>query len=117
LKKTCVIFDMDGLMFDTQCIYDRAFHDILLRDYGLELPDALRLAMMGRSGDDLYQTINRFFPGIDAPEYVRRSFAAVADRVRDELVSCPGCANRASGWVWPAGVTAPSWRATCASPA
>ena len=90
MKKSCVIFDMDGLKFDTQCIYDRAFHDILLRDYGLELPDALRLAMMGRSGDDLYQTINRFFPGIDAPEYVRRSFAAVADRVRDELVPRPG---------------------------
>jgi len=90
LKKTCVIFDMDGLMFDTQCIYDRAFHDVLLQDFGLELPDGLRLAMMGRSGSDLYRTVNLFFPKLDAAEYVRRSFAAVADRVKDELVPRPG---------------------------
>ena len=90
MKKTCVIFDMDGLMFDTQCIYDRAFHDVLLQDFGLELPDGLRLAMMGRSGSDLYRTVNLFFPKLDAAEYVRRSFAAVADRVKDELVPRPG---------------------------
>lgn len=29
MKKKAVIFDMDGLMFDTQCIYDQAFQDIL----------------------------------------------------------------------------------------
>lgn len=28
-EKKAVIFDMDGLMFDTQCIYDQAFQDIL----------------------------------------------------------------------------------------
>ena len=43
MKKSGVIFDMDGLMFDTQCIYDKAFHDVALQDFGLKIPDGLRL--------------------------------------------------------------------------
>lgn len=66
MKKSGVIFDMDGLMFDTQCIYDKAFHDVALQDFGLKIPDGLRLAMMGRSGNDLYNTVNLFFPRLDA---------------------------------------------------
>ena len=38
MKKTAVIFDMDGLMFDTQWIYDKAFDDIALEQYGFEPP-------------------------------------------------------------------------------
>jgi len=90
MKKSGVIFDMDGLMFDTQCIYDKAFHDVALQDFGLKIPDGLRLAMMGRSGNDLYNTVNLFFPRLDAAEFVRRSFAMVAERVKTELVARPG---------------------------
>lgn len=90
MKKSGVIFDMDGLMFDTQCIYDKAFRDLAFEQYGLVVPEELRLAMMGRSGDDLYNTINRFFPDIDAVEFVRRGFAMVAELVKTELVARPG---------------------------
>ena len=31
MKKKAVIFDMDGLMFDTQCIYDKAFDEIAMK--------------------------------------------------------------------------------------
>ncbi len=90
MKKTGVIFDMDGLMFDTQCIYDKAFRDVALHDYGLVVPEELRLAMMGRSGDDLYNTVNQFFPDLDAREFYQRGAAMVAELVKTELVARPG---------------------------
>lgn len=90
MKKSGVIFDMDGLMFDTQCIYDQAFKDVLRQAYGLEVPEEMRLAMMGRSGQDMYDTVNRFYPQVDAPEYIRRSFALVEKRVKTDLVPRPG---------------------------
>lgn len=90
MKKSGVIFDMDGLMFDTQCIYDKAFHDLALRDYGFTVPEEMRLAMMGRSGQDMYDTVNRFVPDLDAVEFIRRGFAMVAELVKTELVARPG---------------------------
>lgn len=90
MKKSGVIFDMDGLMFDTQCIYDKAFKDVALQDYGLIVPEELRLAMMGRSGNDMYNTVNAFFPDLNAVEFVRRGFAMVAERVKTELTARPG---------------------------
>lgn len=89
-EKKAVIFDMDGLMFDTQCIYDQAFQDILMEEFGLPYPEEMRLALMGRSGRDMYETVNRFYPQIDAPQFVRSVFARVEERVATDLAARPG---------------------------
>lgn len=90
MKKQGVIFDMDGLMFDTQSIYDRAFKDVAREHFGLDVPEALRIAMMGRSGEDMYNTINQFFPELDAREFIRLGFNLVEERVKTDLVKRPG---------------------------
>ena len=90
MKKAGVIFDMDGLMFDTQRIYDRAFKEVLLLEHGLDFPEGMRLAMMGRSGKDMYDTVNRYYPQLDAPEFVRKSFDLVAQIVKTDLTARPG---------------------------
>ena len=90
MKKAGVIFDMDGLMFDTQRIYDRAFKEVLLLEHGLDFPEGMRLALMGRSGKDMYDTVNRYYPQLDAPEFVRKSFDLVAQIVKTDLTARPG---------------------------
>ncbi|MBQ6590845.1 MAG: HAD family phosphatase [Lachnospiraceae bacterium] len=90
MKKAGVIFDMDGLMFDTQRIYDRAFKEVLLLEHGLDFPEGMRLALMGRSGKDMYDIVNRYYPQLDAPEFVRKSFDLVAKLVETDLTARPG---------------------------
>lgn len=38
-EKSGVIFDMDGLMFDAQYVYDSAFKTVLMKEYGLMVPN------------------------------------------------------------------------------
>ena len=90
MKKEGVIFDMDGLMFDTQSIYNKAFVDIGLHDYGIHITEDFLVAVMGRSGDDMYNTVNRYFPDIDAFKYVQKVYSLVAERVKTDLVARPG---------------------------
>ena len=59
MKKKAVIFDMDGLMFDTQCIYDKAFDEIAMKLFRFEMSREMHLALMGRSGQDMIDTAAR----------------------------------------------------------
>ena len=91
MKKTAVIFDMDGLMFDTQCLYDRSYDDVALRDYNFIVPREMHLAMMGSSGEDIIRTAARYLPaGADARAFIRECFDRVAELVKTELRARPG---------------------------
>ena len=75
MKKTAVIFDMDGLMFDTQCLYDRAYDDVALRDYNFVVPPEMHIAMMGGSGEDIIRTAALYLPsGADARAFIRKGY-------------------------------------------
>ena len=75
MKKKAVIFDMDGLMFDTQCIYDKAFDEIAMKLFRFEMSREMHLALMGRSGQDMIDTAARYLPeGADAEAFIRRTF-------------------------------------------
>ena len=91
MKKKAVIFDMDGLMFDTQCIYDKAFDDIAMKLFRFEMSREMHLALMGRSGQDMIDTAARYLPeGADAEVFIRRTFDLVAELVKTELRARPG---------------------------
>jgi HAD superfamily hydrolase (TIGR01509 family) len=49
-----VVFDLDGLMFNTEELYDQTGSEVLRRR-GCEFTDALRQQMMGRPGRDALQ--------------------------------------------------------------
>lgn len=91
MKKKAVIFDMDGLMFDTQCIYDKAFDDIAMKMFRFEMSREMHLALMGRSGQDMIDTAARYLPeGADAEAFIRQTFDLVAELVKTELRARPG---------------------------
>ena len=91
MKRTAVIFDMDGLMFDTQCIYDRAYDEIMMERYGCKAPMEMHLAMMGSSGEDIIAAAASFMPeGADARSFIREGFDRVAELVKTELAARPG---------------------------
>ena len=91
MKKKAVIFDMDGLMFDTQCIYDKAFDDIAMKLFRFEMSEELHLALMGRSGQDMIDTAARYLPeGAAAEAFIRQTFDLVAELVKTELRARPG---------------------------
>ena len=91
MKKTAVIFDMDGLMFDTQCIYDKAYDDIALEEYGFVVPREMHLALMGSSGEDIVKAASVYLPaGADAGSFIRQAFDRVAELVKTELRARPG---------------------------
>ena len=90
MRKKGVIFDMDGLMFDTQRIYDQAYHDVGLRDYGVVFTDEMLASMAALSGDDMYRRINSFFPDLDAPEFMRRGLVLYRERIAAGITPMPG---------------------------
>lgn len=63
------IFDMDGLMFDTEPIWTRVWEPVLAT-IGIAYPHGLANAVRGTSGKSMEAVINRFAPEADAT-YVR----------------------------------------------
>ena len=74
-----VIFDMDGLMFDTEPVWTRAWTPALGavgREFIPEMADAAR----GTSGKSMEAVIHRFLPDEDAA-YIRELLFATAHRM------------------------------------
>ncbi len=76
-----VIFDMDGLLFDTEPIYRESW-EILAPQFGVvHNPDFLNY-IAGTSGKTLEDTVHRFYPTVDANAYHTACFKRV-----DEITS------------------------------
>ncbi|AEB06806.1 HAD-superfamily hydrolase, subfamily IA, variant 3 [Coriobacterium glomerans PW2] len=59
-KKTVFIFDLDGLLLDTECIYKRGW-EIALQRLGLFLPDSVLNSWAGKSIDHTRAAFDDFF--------------------------------------------------------
>lgn len=55
-----VIFDMDGLLFDTEQVYQKNWTR-LGKELGLEVPDEFRTAICGTSGELMDRIIEKYF--------------------------------------------------------
>lgn len=60
-----VIFDMDGLMFDTEPVWGSCW-ELVIAEHGFEVPDGLLNEVRGCSGDTVCAVLRRFL-GADVP--------------------------------------------------
>ena len=75
-----VIFDMDGLMFDTEPIWSDAWAPVI-EGLGSTCPPELADAVRGTSGSSMEAIIHRFVPDVDASVVRERVYEVVHERV------------------------------------
>lgn len=80
--KSGAIFDMDGLLFDTEKIY-RFVWNHLPEEFGMTNDPTLGEAVCGTSGEHLRNIVQSHFPGLDADAFVRRGLARVEQTVME----------------------------------
>lgn len=64
-SKFCVIFDMDGLIFDSEKIWKITAEE-LNEEYNINIDEKFRLFCCGRGEDETIQHIHQKFPHVDA---------------------------------------------------
>lgn len=61
------IFDMDGLMFDTEAIWQKNWN-ALAKERGFELPDNFKYEICGSNGEKMYGILRKYFVNDDPKE-------------------------------------------------
>ena len=77
--KKGAIFDMDGLLFDTETMYQRAW-TIIADEFGVARKPELGRACCGTCGELTVRLVHECHPTVDAEAYIRR----VIEYVREE---------------------------------
>lgn len=73
-----VIFDQDGLLFDTEAVFERCWIAEGLKN-GLELKKEFIYGLCGLGRKDLASAIAKEFPGVDGTSFVERVHHAAAE--------------------------------------
>lgn len=87
--KKGAIFDMDGLMFDTQKVYDEAWYALAPR-FGITIPPAFIRDVMGTAGDRMRAIVNFYFPDIDQNALIEACYDRVRTAIETDLTVKPG---------------------------
>ena len=75
--KRGAIFDMDGTLFDTEKLYQRAWLDVAAQ-FGVEKNFDLPKAISGTNlGEESERIVRQFYPNIDAKAYIARVLEVV----------------------------------------
>lgn len=82
--KKGAIFDMDGLLFDTETLYQRAW-TIIADEFGIERKPELGTACCGTCGELTVRLVHECHPTVDPEAYIRRVIEYVRDEVAKNL--------------------------------
>lgn len=83
------IFDMDGLMFDTESIWQEGWK-VLAKKYGYEPDEGFSRDISGTSGEIMIGVINRYYPKVDAEAFILEEREFVEERLKQEVPIKPG---------------------------
>lgn len=81
--KSGAIFDMDGLLFDTERFYRRAWLDVAPQ-FGQHPSPALAEAVCGTSGDHLKEIVRSYYPDVDTDAYIQAMFRRVEELLAEK---------------------------------
>ena len=87
--KKGAIFDMDGLMFDTERLFQESWKVMAERFGQVHDPD-FPAAVAGTSGEGMRAVIRRFYPAVDPQAFMDGCLGRTAEIVRRELPEKPG---------------------------
>lgn len=82
MKIDGVIFDMDGLLFDSEAVYQRKWRDVA-GELGIFLPDKFTIEISGTSGQRTIDVVQKYFGETVDPQKIRLE---VRRRVTKELM-------------------------------
>ena len=87
--KKGAIFDMDGLLFDTERLYKESW-EYMAEVYG-QVPDpAFPPAVAGTSGEHMIEVVRKYYPSIDARQFIADVTKRVAELVAVQVPEKPG---------------------------
>lgn len=75
--KNGAIFDMDGLLFDTERLYQESWQ-VIAHEWGFETVPGFETAVCGTSGAHMREVVRSYYPQVDTEKYI----AACLDRVQ-----------------------------------
>jgi HAD superfamily hydrolase (TIGR01509 family) len=87
--KKGAIFDMDGLMFDTEQMYQSGWSE-LAKEQGVALPEGFKKEIGGTAGEDLLNILRKYYPGKDPVLLLRWVQNSVHEQLLAEIPVKPG---------------------------
>ncbi len=87
--KTGAIFDMDGLLFDTERLFQESW-EVMAGRFGQVHNPAFPPAVAGTSGDSMREVIRRYYPAVDPQAFMDGCIGRTAEIIRRELPEKPG---------------------------
>ena len=86
---TGAIFDMDGVLFDTERVYQQTWHEIA-RDRGIALEEGLDRAVSGTNGDVMRRVIERYYHVPDGMEIMVECKRRIREKLSRTVPLKPG---------------------------
>ena len=90
------IFDMDGLLFDTERLFQRVWHEFAV-EAGYTLDDSFAGAMCGSSGKATEAVLRRYVPGVDPLPLMSEVYHRVIELEKDGIPLKPGAVEILEG--------------------
>ena len=87
--KKGAIFDMDGLLFDTERLFRDGWGEMARRFGQVPQPD-FPAAVAGTSGEGMREVIRRYYPAVDAHAFQSGCISRTAEILRQGLPEKPG---------------------------
>ena len=82
--KKGAIFDMDGLLFDTEKLYQMSWLEVA-KQFGQIAHPEFPIAICGSSGTYLLEIIHRYYPDVDAEQFRDAGMQMVRDHLQMEV--------------------------------